>query len=106
MMIYSNALAFALARVEMQICIAGYRVVYRDFVEDHKTPGFLGMIAGRVDHEDQEVVISTKATPSPILRLRTLKHELRHIQEPDWDCGNRSFFDKRPVPERREWLVR
>lgn len=92
--------------VEAQIRAEGYKLTYRLFVEDSKTPGFPGMIAGRVDPEDKEVVISTAATPSPILRLRTLKHELHHIQDPEWDCGNRSFFDKRPVPDQREWLTR
>lgn len=95
-----------IAEVEQAIRDLGFRVTYRQFVEDHKTPGFPGQIAGRVDRDDAEVVISTAATPSPILRLRVLKHELHHLVDPGWDCGNRTIFDQRPAPADREWLTR
>lgn len=100
------ALGAAILRVEDAIRGQGYTLTYRPWVEDSKSPGILGMIAGRTAREDREVVIGTKATPSPILRLRVLKHELRHITDPDWDCGCRAMFDRRPVPAARDALVR
>ncbi len=105
-----NRVQERIAEVEQEIRAAGFRLIYRRFVEDAKTPGFPGHIAGRVDRADREVVVGELATsgscgtPSPIRRLRVLKHELHHITDPDWDCGCRAIYDNRPnragVPER------
>lgn len=108
-----SAVQARVTEVEEAIRAAGFRITYRRFVEDSKTPGFPGHIAGRVDRADREVVVSTFATedhhgtPSPVLRLRVLKHELHHIQDPTWDCGNRTVLDRRPPKDgETEWLKR
>lgn len=91
-----SPVAKRIAEIEAEIAAAGFTLTYRRFVEDSKSPGFPGQIAGRTSRADREVVIGEFATPSPVLRLRVLKHELRHVLEPEWDCGNRSTFDRRP----------
>lgn len=71
-----------------QIEAAGFTVEFRPYVEDRESPGFLGAYAGRTDRERREVVISTARASAREIGRR-LAHELRHVQEPDWDCGSR-----------------
>lgn len=81
-----------IADVENEIRAEGYTLTYRPYVEDHKTPGFPGMIQGRTGYKDREVVLSTVAVKTDIARLRVLRHELRHIREPEWVCGSRAVM--------------
>lgn len=82
----------------------GYRVIERDYVEDSKTPGFLGQIRGRTDRDAREVVIGRKANPTERDLAVAYEHELRHVREPDWVCGSvnpistRSTLDTTPQP--------
>lgn len=79
--------------VEQQIRDAGYTVRYVEYCEDSRTPGFLGMFAGVTDRGHQEVKIRTHDRTT-IEILETLRHELRHVLEPEWDCGNRDLFGR------------
>lgn len=72
----------------------GYDLRYVDYCEDAETPGLLGQIRGAVNHDKQEVKVSIKANPSLGEVAAALEHELRHIREPDWDCGSRDVFGR------------
>ena len=75
-------------RLVERIQAHGFTVTLRPFVEDALTPGFLGMIAGRTSHERREVIIRTHGMSARRI-AKALRHELHHVAEPDWDCGNR-----------------
>lgn len=75
-------------RLILEIARCGFTVILRPYVEDSESPGFLGQIAGRTSHAKREVVIGT-ARASAREITRRLEHELRHVREPDWDCGSR-----------------
>ena len=77
------------AFIEWKIVAHGYTVRYVEYCEDSRTPGLLGQIRGVCDHERREVKISTKANPTRADMCNILAHELRHLDEPEWDCGNR-----------------
>jgi hypothetical protein len=72
----------------------GYNVRLVEYCEDSRTPGFLGQIRGVTDHERKEVKIGMKANNTPKLMAEILAHELRHIEEPEWDCGGRDVFGR------------
>lgn len=80
--------------LEQRIYAHGYKLRFVDYCEDSRTPGFLGQIRGVTDHERREVKISTKANPTDADMLDILAHELRHLDEPDWDCGNRDVLGR------------
>lgn len=86
--------------LEKRIRAHGYDVRYVEYCEDSRTPGFLGQIAGVCDHNVPEVKIGLKANPTPEQLLATLRHELRHLDEPDWDCGNRDVFGRGGKPKQ------
>jgi hypothetical protein len=83
--------------LESRIRSSGYALRYVEYCEDSRTPGFLGMIRGVVDHERREVKISLAANKTPSDVIDVLTHELRHIEEPEWDCGNRDVFGRGSV---------
>jgi len=73
---------------------AGYSLRYVDYCEDAETPGLLGQIRGAVNHDKREVKIGEKANPTLPELAEALEHELRHIREPGWDCGNRDVLGR------------
>jgi hypothetical protein len=71
----------------------GYTVRYVEYCEDSRTPGLLGQIAGVTDREWKEVKIAThKKTPADLADI--LLHELHHVVDLDWDCGNRDVLGR------------
>jgi hypothetical protein len=83
-----------IARTEDKIKANGYALRYVDYCEDADTPGLLGQIRGAVNHDRREVKIGRKANATPELLAGALEHELRHILEPEWDCGNRDVLGR------------
>lgn len=81
------------AVVEAEIGTHGFAVRYVEYCEDARTPGLLGMIAGVTDWERQEVKVRTHGRTSEEI-VATLRHELRHVEQPEWDCGNRDVFGR------------
>jgi len=82
--------------LEQRIAELGFAVRYVEYCEDSRTPGFLGSIAGVTDWERLEVKIGLKANKTTAALIDTLSHELRHVEEPEWDCGNREVFGRGP----------
>jgi hypothetical protein len=78
--------------VEGRIRAHDFTLRYVDWCEDARTPGLLGQIRGVTDWERKEVKISLFANPLRCDLLDILTHELRHLDEPDWDCGNRAVY--------------
>lgn len=72
----------------------GFTVVLVAQAEDAQTPGFPGQIRGVVDWENKVVKLGMLAHFSLGDLAETLDHELRHIQEPTWDCGNRDVVGR------------
>lgn len=72
----------------------GWTVRFVEYCEDARTPGLLGQIMGVTDRDQCEVKIGLRATETPGRRVATLEHELRHVREPDWDCGNRDVLGR------------
>lgn len=82
-----------IAEVEQEIRDHGFELRYVEWCEDAQTPApFPGMILGKTNHRDRVVAIATAPRPmqSRIVRLRVLKHELRHVLDPTWVCGSRT----------------
>lgn len=73
---------------------AGFTVQFEDYCESPRTPGLLGQIRGVTDRELRLVRVGLKANPTPDALAETVEHELRHVQEPEWDCGNRDVFGR------------
>ncbi len=88
-----------LGELESRIQAHGYAVRWVEWCEDARTPGLLGQIRAVVDRERREVKLGKAANPTPELRLDILRHELRHLDEPEWDCGNRDVFGRGGPPE-------
>jgi hypothetical protein len=86
---------------EMRITARGYAIRYVDYGEDAETPGLLGQIRGAVNHDRREVKIARKANPTKAFLADALEHELRHIVEPDWDCGSRDVLGRGGERSRR-----
>lgn len=85
--------------IQQQIEQLGFVVRFVDYCEDSETPGLLGQIAGATSWGRREVKIATKGRTTAEL-VKTLKHELRHIQDRDWDCGNRDVLGRGGRKER------
>lgn len=85
-----------LRRLQLEIEGHGFTVLFPDYCEDAATPGLLGTIAGVTDWDGKVVKIGRRANPTRERMERTLRHELRHITEPEWDCGSRNIWDRRP----------
>lgn len=86
-----------IATVEQAIAERGFTLRYVAFCEDATTPGILGYYLGVTSHKRLEVKVSTLQTTG---RRRLVKrnvrqlaaimlHELKHVTQPEWDCGNR-----------------
>lgn len=75
--------------LEQRIKGHGFAVRYVEFCEDARTPGFLGQIRGVVDRELREVKISRRANPTEADMEAILTHELRHLEEPAWQCNGK-----------------
>jgi hypothetical protein len=83
--------------LEMRIRLEhGFTLTYVEYCENSRTPGLLGSIRGVTDWENREVRISTQVNRRAEDMIETLKHELRHLDEPEWDCGNRDVFGRGP----------
>ncbi len=80
--------------VERAITDTGFTVRYVEYCEDARTPGFLGQICGVTDWDKREVKIGLKANAEPARMLETLRHELHHVAEPEWDCGSRDVLGR------------
>ncbi len=79
----------AVAAIEAE----GWTVQFEEFCENADTPGLLGQISGVTDRNRQLVRIATH-NRSPEQLADTAEHELRHVQDPTWDCGNRDVFGR------------
>lgn len=84
------------ADLESRIAIHDYYLHYVEFCEDARTPGLAGQMRGVIDHECQEVKIGKKANRSEAAIINILEHEVRHLEEPDWDwdCGCRDVIGR------------
>ena len=65
----------------------GFAVRFVDYCEDSLTPGLLGAGAGVTDRRNSEVKISTVVAAREGNLEDILWHELRHVENPRWDCG-------------------
>ena len=74
-------------RAEGAIRALGFTVVFQDYCEDAETPGLLGCYLGVTLHEKRKVKIATHRRTRPQI-ADTIEHELRHVQDPFWDCGS------------------
>lgn len=79
---------------ELAIRAQGFEVRYVEWCEDADTPGLLGSIRGVTDWGRREVKVSGRAHESPEEMADTLLHELHHVLDPEWDCGNRDLFGR------------
>lgn len=79
--------------VQREIEQLGFIVRFVDYCEDADTPGLLGQIAGATNWDGREVKIATKGRRTAEL-VETLKHELHHVEDPTWDCGNRDVLGR------------
>lgn len=84
------------AELEARIRAHGFTLRYVDYCEDSDTPGILGHIRGVTDWQRREIKIGTRVELNRTRAgmLEVLAHELRHVDEPDWDCGNRDVFGR------------
>lgn len=80
--------------LERRIRGHGYELRYVEYCEDARTPGLLGQIRGVTDYERKEVKIGMVANPTTAAMLDILAHELRHLDEPKWDCGHRDVLGR------------
>lgn len=83
------------AELVRRIHAHGFQVRFVDWCEDARTPGLLGQTRGCVDYERREVKISRLANPKTRQMTEILAHELRHLDEPEWDCGSRHPLGRR-----------
>lgn len=77
-----------------QIKARGFTVRFVEWCESADTPGFLGQIRGVTDRQSRLVRIGTRANPTVEDLAETAEHELRHVADPAWDCGNRDVFGR------------
>lgn len=83
-----------------QIASHGYSVAFVEWCENADTPGFLGAFGGITDHTKRLVRIKTHDTSAEEI-VKVLEHELRHVEDPSWDCGNRDSFGRgAPMPAK------
>jgi hypothetical protein len=83
-----------IGNLERQIRSHGFAVRYVDWCEDAQTPGLLGQIRGVTDRRGKVVKIGRMANQTQAEMIDILRHELRHIEDPGWDCGNRAVWHK------------
>ncbi len=89
---------------EQYLAGRGYALRYVELCEDATTPGLPGYYAGVTSHQGKWVKVSIR-TPHDTPRRRSwlrdrtvfeiaeiLRHECRHVADPEWDCGNRSIL--------------
>lgn len=82
------------SRAQRAIADAGYTIRFVERGEDAETPGFPGQIRGATNHERRDVkIVATIATPLEEV-AEILEHELHHVEDPSWDCGNRDVFGR------------
>lgn len=84
-----DRLHVAMAEIEAE----GFTVRFEEFCENADTPGLLGQIAGVTDRTRHLVRIATHNRSAEQL-ADTAEHELRHVREPEWDCGNRDVLGR------------
>jgi hypothetical protein len=72
----------------------GWSLEWREYAEDAETPGLLGQIKGVTVWQRQAVKVAVRPHESLAELADTLEHELRHVHEPDWDCGNRDVLGR------------
>ena len=87
--------------LEERITSLGFHIIYQDYCECADTPGFPGQIRGVTDRNRQVVRISRVANPKAADLIEILEHELKHIEDPTWDCGNRDVFGRGGPQQRR-----
>jgi hypothetical protein len=80
--------------LERRIRAHGFSIRYVEYCEDGDTPGGLGSIRGVTNWSKREIKIGLKANRTKAELVDCLAHELRHIEQPDWDCGNRDVFGR------------
>jgi hypothetical protein len=95
---YSKTAAKALvqraAAAAAKIVASGYELRMVEFCENSDTPGILGVIAGVTDHDKKLVRIATHRRRDAAGIVDILEHELHHVLDPAWDCGNRDSFGR------------
>lgn len=77
-----------IAVAEQAIAAAGFTLSYVEFCEDAETPGLLGAYVGKTHRDTRRVKIATHRRSRHEIAA-TLAHELHHVLDPEWDCGNR-----------------
>jgi len=90
-------------RAEVAIRAHGFEVRYVEWCEDANTPGLLGSIVGATNHDRRVVKIATRRR-SRVEIAETLEHELRHVEDPLWDCGSRDALGRESGAARRRRL--
>lgn len=82
------------AKAAERITSRGFTINLVVYAEDARTPGLLGQIRGVTDWERREVKIALAAVESMNDLAEVLEHEARHVEEPEWDCGNRDVLGR------------
>jgi len=72
----------------------GYSISFVVYGEDARTPGLLGQIRGVTDRGLREVKIAIAPHQTMDELADTLEHELHHVEDPEWDCGNRDVLGR------------
>lgn len=80
--------------VHLELLERGWTFRLVEFAEDAKTPGLLGQIKGTTCWDDLEVKVALRPHDSLTELAETCEHELRHVREPEWDCGNRDVLGR------------
>lgn len=80
--------------LEAAIAAHGFTLRFVQYCEDSQTPGFLGQIRGVTDRTNKVVKIGLAANKTAAKINEILRHELRHLDEPEWDCGNRDVLGR------------
>lgn len=89
-----NALVWRLALAEQTIREHGYTLRYVEYCEDATTPGLLGQIAGVTDHKRRDVKVARRDSINAHRLVEAVEHEVKHVLDPTWDCGNRDVFGR------------
>lgn len=83
-----------IGHVVLELRTRGWSLELREYGEDHETPGLLGQIRGVTVWGRRAVKIALRPHDSLADLADTFEHELRHVREPEWDCGHRDVLGR------------